>query len=102
MWALREKITEALTREGVTYKVHTALCLRTCQPVSLFQYDVSLPMEVMYDLVLETRQRCLPLAKCTVGYGHIGDGNLGGAVHSFTCNMYFAIPYFYVVKVTFT
>eukprot|EP00731_Ephydatia_muelleri_P020564 Em0013g291a len=59
MWALRERITEALTREGVTYK-----------------YDVSLPMAVMYDLVVETRQRCLPLAKCTVGYGHIGDGNL--------------------------
>ena len=40
------------------------------------KYDVSLPMAVMYDLVVETRQRCLPLAKCTVGYGHIGDGNL--------------------------
>lgn len=59
MWALRERITEALTREGVTYK-----------------YDVSLPMSVMYNLVEETRQRCLPLAKCTLGYGHIGDGNL--------------------------
>ena len=59
MWALRERITEALTREGVTYK-----------------YDVSLPMAVMYDLVMETRQRCVSMAKCTVGYGHIGDGNL--------------------------
>lgn len=30
----------------------------------------------MYSLVDEMRERCASLALCTVGYGHLGDGNL--------------------------
>ena len=40
------------------------------------QYDVSLPLSVLYELVEITRARCKDMAKCTVGYGHIGDGML--------------------------
>ena len=28
----------------------------------------------MYDLVVDVRERCADVALCTVGYGHIGDG----------------------------
>jgi D-2-hydroxyglutarate dehydrogenase len=59
IWAVREMAAEALVRAGVTYK-----------------YDISLPLDVLYDLVLDVRERCAHLALCTVGYGHIGDGNL--------------------------
>ena len=38
------------------------------------QYDISLPLPVMYQLVEATRQRCADHALCTMGYGHIGDG----------------------------
>ena len=40
------------------------------------QYDVSLPQAEMYGLVEEMRERCSAHALCTVGYGHLGDGNL--------------------------
>jgi FAD/FMN-containing dehydrogenase len=59
LWGLRECISEAVVREGVAYK-----------------YDVSLPLSAMYDLVVDVRERCADVALCTVGYGHIGDGNL--------------------------
>ena len=39
------------------------------------KYDISLPLDVLYDLVLDVRERCAHLALCTVGYGHIGDGS---------------------------
>ena len=38
------------------------------------QYDLSLPLNVLYDLVEVMRERCEEMARCTVGYGHIGDG----------------------------
>ncbi|XP_015443341.1 D-2-hydroxyglutarate dehydrogenase, mitochondrial [Pteropus alecto] len=59
LWALRERITEALSRDGYVYK-----------------YDISLPVERLYDLVPDLRARLGPRAKHVVGYGHLGDGNL--------------------------
>ncbi|XP_060623955.2 D-2-hydroxyglutarate dehydrogenase, mitochondrial isoform X2 [Anolis sagrei] len=59
LWALRERITEALTFDGSVYK-----------------YDISLPVERLYDLVTDMRERLGRSAKNVVGYGHLGDGNL--------------------------
>lgn len=59
LWALRERITEALSRDGYVFK-----------------YDISLPVERLYDLVIDVRTRVGPCAKHVVGYGHLGDGNL--------------------------
>uniref|UniRef100_H3DIJ7 D-2-hydroxyglutarate dehydrogenase, mitochondrial n=1 Tax=Tetraodon nigroviridis TaxID=99883 RepID=H3DIJ7_TETNG len=59
LWALRERITEALTHHGYTYK-----------------YDVSLPVEQLYQLVTDMRGHLQGRAKSVVGYGHVGDGNL--------------------------
>ncbi|XP_003218369.1 D-2-hydroxyglutarate dehydrogenase, mitochondrial [Anolis carolinensis] len=59
LWALRERITEALTCDGAVYK-----------------YDISLPVERLYDLVTDMRERLGRSAKNVVGYGHLGDGNL--------------------------
>ncbi|XP_040828349.1 D-2-hydroxyglutarate dehydrogenase, mitochondrial [Ochotona curzoniae] len=59
LWALRERITEALSHDGYVYK-----------------YDLSLPVERLYDLVTDVRVRLGPSAKNVVGYGHLGDGNL--------------------------
>ncbi|KAL8211158.1 hypothetical protein R6Q57_005595 [Mikania cordata] len=57
-WHIREGIPEALMKAGAVYK-----------------YDLSLPVEKMYDLVEEMRIR-LGGAANVVGYGHLGDGNL--------------------------
>ncbi|XP_043814438.1 D-2-hydroxyglutarate dehydrogenase, mitochondrial isoform X3 [Manihot esculenta] len=51
-------IPEALMRAGPVYK-----------------YDLSLPVENMYNLVEDMRVRLAEKAK-VVGYGHLGDGNL--------------------------
>ncbi|KAF7243280.1 D-2-hydroxyglutarate dehydrogenase, mitochondrial [Varanus komodoensis] len=59
LWALRERITEALTCDGFVFK-----------------YDISLPVERLYDLVTAMRTRLDKSAKNVVGYGHLGDGNL--------------------------
>lgn len=59
LWSMRERITEALTHEGFTYK-----------------YDVSLPVERIYQLVEDMRLRLAGRAQSVVGYGHLGDGNL--------------------------
>ena len=37
---------------------------------------MSVPQSHMYDVVEIMRQRCQTHALCTVGYGHLGDGNL--------------------------
>ncbi|ESR38837.1 D-2-hydroxyglutarate dehydrogenase [Citrus sinensis] len=57
-WRIREGIAEALMKAGAVYK-----------------YDLSLPIEKMYDLVEKMRQRLGETAK-VIGYGHLGDGNL--------------------------
>ncbi|XP_016501832.2 D-2-hydroxyglutarate dehydrogenase, mitochondrial isoform X1 [Nicotiana tabacum] len=57
-WHIREGIPEALMKAGGVYK-----------------YDLSIPVEKMYDLVEEMRVRLDASAK-VVAYGHLGDGNL--------------------------
>ncbi|XP_074515919.1 D-2-hydroxyglutarate dehydrogenase, mitochondrial isoform X1 [Sebastes fasciatus] len=59
LWSMRERVTEALTHEGFTYK-----------------YDISLPVERIYQLVTDMREHLGGRAKSVVGYGHVGDGNL--------------------------
>ncbi|CAI9603662.1 unnamed protein product [Staurois parvus] len=59
LWALRERITEALAHDGYVYK-----------------YDLSMPVEKLYTLVEETKARLGSSAQSVVGYGHLGDGNL--------------------------
>jgi FAD/FMN-containing dehydrogenase len=68
LWTLREGITEALAKTGQVYK-----------------YDVSLPLSKMYELVELTREQLTrnynsssanKNKALTVGYGHLGDGNL--------------------------
>ncbi|XP_012889119.1 PREDICTED: D-2-hydroxyglutarate dehydrogenase, mitochondrial isoform X2 [Dipodomys ordii] len=54
LWALRERITEALSHDGYVYK-----------------YDISLPVERFYDLVIDLRARLGLQAKHVVGYGHL-------------------------------
>lgn len=63
LWSLRERVTEALTHEGYTYK-----------------YDISLPVEKIYDLVEDMRRHLGDMAKNVVGYGHVG------MVIFFSCN----------------
>lgn len=57
-WRIREGIAEALGRAGVVYK-----------------YDLSLPIQHLYELVDEMRMRLGESVK-VLGYGHLGDGNL--------------------------
>lgn len=59
LWSLRERVTEALTHDGFTYK-----------------YDISLPVERIYQLFTDMREHLRDRAKSVVGYGHVGDGNL--------------------------
>ncbi|KAI5612664.1 D-2-hydroxyglutarate dehydrogenase, mitochondrial isoform X1, partial [Silurus asotus] len=59
LWSIRERITEALRHDGYTYK-----------------YDISLPLEKIYDLVTDMRAHLGNRARNIVGYGHVGDGNL--------------------------
>ena len=44
--------------------------------LSLFswQYDLSLPLPKMYDLVLDMRKKLGTLVTNVTGYGHLGDG----------------------------
>ncbi|BGP21736.1 D-lactate ferricytochrome c oxidoreductase [Rhodotorula toruloides] len=66
LWSLRESLPEAAGKMGRVYK-----------------YDLSMPVKDMYSLVEEARERFKENGldkdgsiKTTVGYGHIGDGNL--------------------------
>ena len=60
IWQIRERITLALSKKGEVYK-----------------YDLSFPVERMYDLVEDVKKRLSDIEDCTVvGYGHMGDGNL--------------------------
>jgi len=59
MWPLRERIAEALLRDGYCYK-----------------YDISLPFNAFYQSVDVMKARLGDdIVRC-VGYGHIGDGNM--------------------------
>ncbi|CAG9330500.1 D2HGDH_3 [Blepharisma stoltei] len=57
-WRIREGTATATKSEGYVFK-----------------YDLSLSIAKMYDLVRKTRERVGSLGY-TVGYGHVGDGNL--------------------------
>lgn len=63
IWSLRERLPESLKRDGYNYK-----------------YDISLPLNKMYDLVIEMRNRLneqnQKLYTRCIGYGHCGDSNL--------------------------
>ncbi|XP_058805835.1 D-2-hydroxyglutarate dehydrogenase, mitochondrial [Phymastichus coffea] len=61
IWELRERLTEALTKEGY-----------------LFKYDVSLPMAHFYSIVPVLRERLRDCGdvRFVNGFGHLGDGNV--------------------------
>lgn len=40
----------------------------------IVQYDVSLPLKCMYELVDIMKERLKDKALCVLGYGHVGDG----------------------------
>jgi FAD/FMN-containing dehydrogenase len=59
IWKLRETITTSLKIRGK----------------GNYKYDISLPVERMYDIVGIFRERLQGKGKFTVvGYGHMGDG----------------------------
>lgn len=66
LWAIREGITEAVSKEGKAYK-----------------YDISIPVASFKEVVDRTREHLRSkgllhpdAVKHVVGYGHVGDGNL--------------------------
>lgn len=59
LWQIRERIAEALLKDGYTYK-----------------YDISLPLSVFYDSITVMKERLGPDVTRVVGYGHVGDGNM--------------------------
>lgn len=59
VWSIREKITAATLKDGYVYK-----------------YDISLPLNCLYDLVPHLRQHLgNKITRCN-GFGHVGDGNI--------------------------
>jgi len=59
VWQLRERIAEALLKDGYCYK-----------------YDISLPLDVFYDSITVMKERLGSSVTRVVGYGHVGDGNM--------------------------
>lgn len=60
LWTLREGVGPACSSLGLVYK-----------------YDISIPIDQMYDIVEETRKRLSGHKDVlVVGYGHLGDSNL--------------------------
>ncbi|KAK7694538.1 hypothetical protein QCA50_001724 [Cerrena zonata] len=66
LWAIREGITEAVSKEGKAYK-----------------YDISIPLAEFKHVVDTTREHLRSkglmrddAVKHVIGYGHVGDGNL--------------------------
>lgn len=66
LWALREGITEAVSKEGKAYK-----------------YDISVPLSTFKECVDLTRERLRSRGllsedkvKAVLGYGHVGDGEI--------------------------
>ncbi|KAJ3817901.1 FAD-binding domain-containing protein [Lentinula raphanica] len=66
LWALREGVTEAVSKEGKAYK-----------------YDISVPLSTFKECVDRTREQLRSKGllnedqvKAVIGYGHVGDGNL--------------------------
>ncbi|CAL8110447.1 unnamed protein product [Orchesella dallaii] len=59
LWALRERMAEALLKDGYCYK-----------------YDLSIPLTVFDELVQDMRTQLGEGAKRVCGYGHLGDSNI--------------------------
>ncbi|CDO72344.1 hypothetical protein BN946_scf184977.g41 [Trametes cinnabarina] len=66
LWAIREGLTEAVSKEGKAYK-----------------YDISVPLHKFKEVVDRTKEQLRQkgllhddAVKHVVGYGHVGDGNL--------------------------
>ncbi|XP_011151201.1 D-2-hydroxyglutarate dehydrogenase, mitochondrial isoform X2 [Harpegnathos saltator] len=60
IWAMRERISEGVLRDGYVFK-----------------YDISLPLSSYYEIVEVLRERIRdPRVVRISGYGHIGDGNI--------------------------
>lgn len=64
LWALREGVTEAVSKEGKAYK-----------------YDISVPLSTFKEVVDLTREHLKSkgllhdkAVKHVIGYGHVGDG----------------------------
>lgn len=64
LWALREGVTEAVSKEGKAYK-----------------YDISIPLSTFKEVVDATREHLRSkgllgdhAVKHVIGYGHVGDG----------------------------
>ena len=64
LWAIREGLTEAVSKEGKAYK-----------------YDISVPLNKFQEVVDKTREHLRTkgllhedAVKYVVGYGHVGDG----------------------------
>jgi FAD/FMN-containing dehydrogenase len=64
LWALREGVTEAVSKEGKAYK-----------------YDISVPLSLFKQVVDDTREHLRSkgllhdkAVKYVIGYGHVGDG----------------------------
>lgn len=57
LWSIRENITNALLKDGYSYK-----------------YDISLSLQVFYQIVIDLRKHLKNVAdvKTVCGYGHIG------------------------------
>jgi (R)-2-hydroxyglutarate---pyruvate transhydrogenase len=72
LWALRESIPEAVSKEGKVYK-----------------YDISIPPSAFEWMVTKTRERLQEKGlyktpggvREVVGYGHIGDGEIDYGDH---------------------
>jgi FAD/FMN-containing dehydrogenase len=60
LWKMRESISESLRRDGGP---------------RLFKYDISMPLSVMYDIIVDMRERLGETAR-VFGFGHLGDDNL--------------------------
>lgn len=90
LWALREGVPEAVSKEGKAYK-----------------YDISIPVASFQEVVDNTREHLRSLGllhdkavKQVLGYGHVGDGNLhlNIVAHSFQPEIEQALePYIYEV-----
>ncbi|KAG6836819.1 hypothetical protein H0H93_002841 [Arthromyces matolae] len=90
LWALREGVTEAVSKEGKPYK-----------------YDISVPLNTFQDVVDNTREHLKShgllgdhAVKHVIGYGHVGDGNLhlNVVASSYTPEIQAALePYIYEV-----
>ncbi|KAF8078463.1 FAD-binding domain-containing protein [Lyophyllum atratum] len=90
LWALREGVTEAVSKEGKPYK-----------------YDISIPLSTFQDVIDGTREHLRSkgllgdhAVKHVVGYGHVGDGNLhlNVVAESYTSEIQDALePYIYEV-----